>query len=60
MQSTLFPDPILRIPPPPPGARISRRAARRRRPLQEASLVGLLALGLSWGLAELVLAFRGF
>jgi hypothetical protein len=61
MSRTRTADPSLLIPPPP------RKAAARRRPLRqtirdaltEASVVGMLALAASWGLAELALLLLG-
>jgi hypothetical protein len=64
-------DPTLSIPPPPPRV-VYRPGSPRRRPeatllrsrrlldaLREASLVGMAALALFWGLAELALLLLG-
>jgi len=51
-------DPFLTIPPLP--RRPQQRDSTGWNALQEASLVGLLALSASWALAELVTALSGF
>lgn len=61
MSRTHIADPSLLIPPPPRKAAVRRRPLRDsiREALTEASVVGMVALAASWGVAELALLLLG-